>query len=54
MQLGPAIRCGGSPLPELESEAPPVAWSSLVERIRTGDSAACEELDSAAFPDVRR
>jgi hypothetical protein len=55
MQLGPAIQYGGSPLPELEPKAlPPVSWSSIVERIRTGDSAACEELYSAAFTDVRR
>jgi RNA polymerase sigma-70 factor, ECF subfamily len=40
---------------ELEPRVlPPVSWSSIVERIRTGDSAACEELYSAAFPDVRR
>ena len=36
------------------SKAPPASWSSLVERIPTGDSAACEELYSAAFLDIRR
>jgi RNA polymerase sigma factor (sigma-70 family) len=32
----------------------PISWHSLIERIRGGDSAACEELYSAAFQDVRR
>ncbi|HLH43445.1 MAG TPA: RNA polymerase sigma factor [Bryobacteraceae bacterium] len=31
-----------------------MSWRSLVERIRIGDSAACEELYSTAFTDVRR
>jgi DNA-directed RNA polymerase specialized sigma24 family protein len=33
---------------------PAPSWSALVERIRTGDSSACEELYSTAFVDVRR
>jgi DNA-directed RNA polymerase specialized sigma24 family protein len=33
---------------------PAPSWSALVERIRTGDSTACEELYSTAFADVRR
>jgi RNA polymerase sigma-70 factor, ECF subfamily len=33
---------------------PAPSWSALVERIRTGDSTACEELYSTAFVDVRR
>ncbi|HEY7335656.1 MAG TPA: sigma-70 family RNA polymerase sigma factor [Bryobacteraceae bacterium] len=42
-------------VPGLESSTPPpVSWGSIVERIRTGDSAACEELYSTAFTDVRR
>jgi RNA polymerase sigma-70 factor, ECF subfamily len=30
------------------------SWSALVERIRSGDSTACEELYSTAFVDLRR
>lgn len=33
---------------------PAPSWSALVQRIRTGDSTACEELYSTAFVDVRR
>ena len=41
-----------TPASVLPGRAP--SWSALVERIRTGDSAACEELYSTAFVNVRR
>jgi|HubBroStandDraft_1064217.scaffolds.fasta_scaffold72847_2 DNA-directed RNA polymerase specialized sigma24 family protein len=41
-------------MPASVAPHPAPSWSALVERIRTGDSAACEELYSTAFVDVRR
>jgi RNA polymerase sigma-70 factor, ECF subfamily len=40
--------------PASAAGGPAPSWSALVERIRTGDSTACEELYSTAFVDVRR
>ena len=40
--------------PASVAPGPAPSWRALVERIRTGDSAACEELYSTAFVDVRR
>ena len=39
---------------ERESPRDAAAWHAIVSRIRAGDSAACEELYSTAFQDIRR
>jgi RNA polymerase sigma factor (sigma-70 family) len=51
--IGSVVSSLNVPLFEPKPSAP-VCWSSIVERIRVGDSAACEELYSTAFTDVRR
>jgi DNA-directed RNA polymerase specialized sigma24 family protein len=40
--------------PACVAPGPAPSWGALVERIRTGDTSACEELYSTAFVEVRR
>ena len=51
--IGSGVSSPNAPLFEPKL-SPIVCWSSIVERIRVGDSSACEELYSTAFTDVRR